>query len=422
MGLFLLDQESGVVALGMQGIHGDGTPSEREGTQEVLELGDLVGLFGDLLLGENEAADPKKGAEQMNGLAGFCRTSPNGLPVDGQRFGGVRDLLCPEGHGLFEGPGIDSDDRPMEGRPGGGNVTLPGGRKEGAESFQKILLGGEVFRPLAQRHHVGAPGQDAGDEDPEEERQGMADAFLLARVGQGVETAPQSLGAFERKCLKRDGHGRISFQKRGVGRVPEDLRGVFGEETDPDGLGLVVAMVDAGLVPEPPGLSKAGPAGRLVAGAGKAGGIDEGLEKVDRMAVHGLPVGGKSPRRPGQGLRGQVPNPTGRKEEIAHIVGQIAQAPVLDLRRPTDETVPERSLQGGSGPSQKSHPFPFEKGDMAKGLAGHPSEGEIVVLAHERIPSGPLLGRHKTDLERGQITERKWRGNGRRVHEGCYSR
>ena len=32
MDLFLLDREAGVVALGMQDIHGDGPPFEREGT------------------------------------------------------------------------------------------------------------------------------------------------------------------------------------------------------------------------------------------------------------------------------------------------------------------------------------------------------------------------------------------------------
>ena len=104
-------------------------------------------LFGDLLLGEDEAADSEKGAEEMNGLAGFCRTSLNGLPVDGQGFGGVCDPLGPESQGLLEVPGIDSGDRPVE----AGTVALPGERKEAAESFQKILLGGEVFRPFTIR-------------------------------------------------------------------------------------------------------------------------------------------------------------------------------------------------------------------------------------------------------------------------------
>lgn len=283
--------------------------------------------------------------------------------------------------------------------------SASGRGSKNSRAFEKGLVLCEVGGPLAQGFDVGASGQDAGDHDLENDQLGVADPPTLAGIREGGEPVPKAGDAFQGKGIERDGHGRVSCQTGGIVGVAENLPSLFGKEPDPDGLGLSVVVIGPCPVPESAALPQAGPAGRLVAGAGKPGGVDESLDHVQGVAMDPLPVGGKPPDRQGQDLGGQVPDPCGRKDEIADVVGQIGQTAGLLLRSPSDKALPERSLQGGASPSQKGDPFPVEKSDMSQGLPGHPAEGKIVVLPHEGVPSLLLPRKGRTHFE-GRETRR----------------
>ena len=182
----------------------------------------------------------------------------------------------------------------------------------------------------------------------------------------------------------------------------------------------MVGDVATGAVAKAAGHAQAGPAGRLVAGSREACGVDEGFDGMERMAMNPLPVGGQPFDREGQDLGGQVPDPPGRKNEVADVVGKIVQTTIGQIVRPSDEAIPEGTAESGGAPPQKSYPLPLEKCYMTEGLADHPSEGEIVMLPHELVPSGLLDGMDRPDLKSRQIAQGQGgRGVGRR-HPDCY--
>lgn len=110
----VVDQERGVGPLRVHGVGGDGAALEREGIEEGPELGDLVGLFRDLLLGQDETAESEKGGEEVEGLAGLRRASPHGLAVDGHRLEGTGATIRSR---LVRNPGRDGPLRDRAGWP-----------------------------------------------------------------------------------------------------------------------------------------------------------------------------------------------------------------------------------------------------------------------------------------------------------------
>lgn len=170
--------------------------------------------------------------------------------------------------------------------------------------------------------------------------------------------------------------------------------------------------VDPGMVAESPGGSQAEPAGRLVARPGKAGGIDEGLGQMDRMAVKRRPVPGKPTDRKSEGLRGEVLDALSGKDEKTAVVGHIRKPFALELLGPSDPFVAGGDLERGGGPSQKSHPFPVEKSHILDRLAGKPAESQRVVFPHQGIPALPLGRINRPDNERTEIPDRNREAGG----------
>ena len=183
-----------------------------------------------------------------------------------------------------------------------------------------------------------------------------------------------------------------------------------------------MGKVGAAVSSKPPGLAQADPSGRLVAGPGKTGGIDEGLDGVERVAMDPLPVGGETFDRQSQNPGGQILDPDARKNEVADVVGEVGQSATGEIVQPPEEAVPDVAVEGGCAPSQKGDPLSLQKCHMAERLSRNPLEGEIVMFPHEVIPPLLFKGVDRTDLKAGKILvggKKSLVGN---VHTVVYSR
>ena len=82
------------------------------------------------------------------------------------------------------------------------------------------------------------------------------------------------------------------------------------------------------------------PVGRTITSPTKARGIDEGLRKVNRVAVHAFPIIGKSRRHTSQNVRRQMENPDPGQNQKARIVGNEADIAPPRFRTPADVAIP----------------------------------------------------------------------------------
>jgi hypothetical protein len=89
VGLFVLDEEAGGFALGMQGIGGDNPAVELKRLEQWLDLGDLVGLRRDLALRDGDALALEEGAQEMDPGAVFAHGTAQALAVDGHGLAGL---------------------------------------------------------------------------------------------------------------------------------------------------------------------------------------------------------------------------------------------------------------------------------------------------------------------------------------------
>jgi hypothetical protein len=214
-----------------------------------------------------------------------------------------------------------------------------------------------------------------------------------------------------------DGHAELLCLKKGkvVGGRQKTKR-ILSQGTDEDALDLSMVVIPSGVSPVPPGLPQVDETGSPIAGSGKAGGVDEGLDEDDGMAVSVFPVGRKPMQAEGQHLRGQVGKTDSRKDEKAQVVGKIAQTPGPLGNGPSDHPVPVPVAPCGRSPSQEGDPLSFEKGDIADRLPGHGPESEVMVGPHLFVPAGAFGGFDGTDDQRVKTVPVQGVGVGRRIH------
>ena len=128
--------------------------------------------------------------------------------------------------------------------------------------------------------------------------------------------------------------------------------------------------------------------------------------------MHRLDVLAQPPQARPQHPRGQVGHP--RQEDEARVVRDQMQARELLLGRPADPAVARGQLERARLPANQGEPGLAMNRDMAKPLADHTMEPQVVVLLHQPVPASVLLrapGRAHRD--RTQIN-RRIRGRQRR--------
>ena len=224
--LFVFRQESGVLALGMQGVGGHGAAFKGKRGEDLRELGDLVGFVRDRRLGNDDTREAQEGGKKSHGLRKGSRAALEDLAVDGDRLGGRGPREEPFAEDPLEGHDVEVAERAVDRGPGGRNKALPGGRAETAEAREEVLIPMERLGPFAEGPNVGIAAKDAGNDDLENDEEGMANPSLLARVRQRGEPVPKSSDPFEGEGVERDGHTRFSCETRVVVRTAKKGEGV----------------------------------------------------------------------------------------------------------------------------------------------------------------------------------------------------
>lgn len=133
VGLFLLDQESSRILLGVQGVGGDHGPLNGKIFEQCGHAGDLVGLVRDALLGDHDALAMQKGTEEVDRGRGAIATTTERFAVKGDAHIEARALTGdPIGHCGIDLIGRQSGEDPAKGGLAG-RV-----RSSGTEAFSEI--------------------------------------------------------------------------------------------------------------------------------------------------------------------------------------------------------------------------------------------------------------------------------------------
>ena len=98
------------------------------------------------------------------------------------------------------------------------------------------------------------------------------------------------------------------------------------------------------LDPSTCGLPHQDPIGSFETSPGKAIGIDEGLQVINRMIVQRLPVAADSAGDLGQDVAGQVSNFNPGKDQVAAVVIQKMQILTTGLGASPDEAIPRAQI------------------------------------------------------------------------------
>ncbi len=181
--LLRLDEEAGVVALGVRGIAGHGDSLQVVGVQEGGEACGLVRLLGDPELGDGHPGAGHRG-EQVRGRGGAEARAAAALTVQGDGVGAGR--VVAEEIGQAAGAGVLDD--PADRRAAGRDAHGQGGCGAGTEPGQDVLRG--LGRPLADLHETSRPGHHGGAGDQQYCHEGVTLPAPAPRIGQ----CPQPLG------------------------------------------------------------------------------------------------------------------------------------------------------------------------------------------------------------------------------------
>jgi hypothetical protein len=180
-----VDQEAGVVALGVHGVGGDDHAGEVQAGQQRLELGDLVGGGGHLALGEHGAVVVVQSGQQAH-LVAVTGRAPQRLAVDGDHAAASQARRAqPVGQPRADRPvepiAVDPCQHPADGGLAG-DLAVAGERvtahpERGQDRPGRVggPLGDRGHRPGAGRHRRGTDGQHAG--------QGMSSSPPVTGVG-----------------------------------------------------------------------------------------------------------------------------------------------------------------------------------------------------------------------------------------------
>ena len=348
----------------------------------------------------------EEGGEEVDLLTSLgLRGSPDRLSVDREGL----DLVCQSGLGqdplkpardrLLDLQDVDRLEGAPEGGLGGSDPDLCLGMlPESQALFEGVR---EIGGPFGHGERVAGAGEKGAHEGGDEGDMGVADPPPLPGIRHPGQIVHERLDVFFAESL--DGHAGLLCLENGkvVGRRQKTKR-IPPQRSDEDALDLPVVVVSSGVSSVPFGFPKILEACGLIAGSGKAGGIDEGFDEQDGMAVLDFPVGREAMQAESQDLRGQVGTTNPRKNEIAHVVGQIAQAPGPLGSGPSDHPVSVSIAPGGGSPAQEGDPLPVQKGDIADRLPGHSPESEVVVSPHLFVPPdslGSFDGMHNQLIE-----------------------
>ena len=121
------------------------------------------------------------------------------------------------------------------------------------------------------------------------------------------------------------------------------------------------------------------------------------------MAVRVPNVPGQPPQAQAQRPRRQIRHPAGGKNREAGVVRDQMQPRELPLPRPADPRVPNPHLERARLPAQQRQPRLAPNRHVPQRLAEQPAEGQVVVLAHQRVPAPPLIhAAHRANLHLAQ--------------------
>ena len=179
---------------------------------------------------------------------------------------------------------------------------------------------------------------------------------------------------------------------------------VAGEGIDPDALdGLGFAMQPVELA-APLGVAEAQPVGGLVACAGEARLLDEGLKQHRSIGVSDMPVFDQATGGESEDPRGEVLALDPRQDEEAGVVDDEVKVVLSLLACPTDELVARLSLPGARAERQQSDHFSGCAHEVAQLGARHQLMTEIMVTLDVGVPQQRLtLLADRIDYDLSQI-------------------
>ena len=132
-------------------------------------------------------------------------------------------------------------------------------------------------------------------------------------------------------------------------------------------------------------LTKQHPVGRSVTGSTESLGIHEGLQKVNRMPVHPLPVIGDPRRHAAENVRRQMFDPDPRQNEKAGVVGDEADIAAPRFGAPADITVATAQVPRRRGPGQAGDRPPLRPHQILQVFSHRLLIAEIMVLLKQAV-------------------------------------
>lgn len=390
-------QGAGGLGLRVEGVETDDAALHVQPCKEFARGGDFVALVRDHDAAEVMLAGHGDGGEHAlaPGVVGF-------FAVEHDEFGGRRRTarLALKGQGgRFDGPRIDPGVEAAEGGLAGCGVFACGGVGTDAQAAALALAqatgeGGEVLLPAR------GVGQVRGGDDGQQRPQRIS-PNPGAIVRHGLEVLAEGLqlgGGLGGPGWGLGGHGR----QRGPQLFGlQTAARVFAKLPAEEALGLVVPHVEVTGVPAGAiGLAQLGPAAGGVKGAGEMGGIDEGLDHEDRMAVAGQPVGRESGQHQPQGFGGEVGEGFIGQQEIAGVIDDQRQPPAALFLGPAEPLVAGAQAACGGTEDQHAEPVAVGIGEgIVEALADGFETAQIVMLIQQRGAAGQFVGLQQTDLD-----------------------
>ena len=387
IGLFVFNEESSGLSLGMQSIGGDDLVLDVDVFEQAAQLRDFVGFPGDFFLCNGGSLAVHESAEEMDLGPIFPNRAFEHFAIDSHGFKS----------GDTQQPGTDSGIQcrdvgalqdATQGRFGRRHIALRPGIESGADTLQLRL--GQPGGPLGHRDIALGLGEDGGHGYGQNGRERMLLAQTAAGIGQAKENLAQ---AFHLRIAQGDGLHR-GFRPFGLwlrlGK-PDTRLGVKGIEQKPFGL-TVVDIACAGTAGKALGPADVHPVCGPVAGASKTRRFHEGLGQHDGVTVDRLPVSRKSAEVQGKNTGSQVGKGLPRQDQKAGIIGDEVQALAAQDPGPADPLLPRLTLVSGGLPAEERYPAVIQRGHVAQGAPRHCAEAAIMMRLHQGIPAFPLCG------------------------------
>ena len=177
--------------------------------------------------------------------------------------------------------------------------------------------------------------------------------------------------------------------------------GVLAERSAEAALGLVVAHVEVtGVAAGAIGLAQLGPAAGGVEGAGEVGGIDEGLNHEDGMAIAGVPVCREPGQHQAQGFGSEVGEGFVWQQEKAGVVDDQREAAAAVFLGPADPLVAGAQAASGGTEDQDAEPVTEGVGEgIVEALADGFEAAQIVMLIEQLGTAEQIVRLQQANLD-----------------------